>query len=74
MLTGTLPNLKRNEAQELIEAAGGRVSGYVSKKTSYLIAGSDAGSKLNKAEELGVMVIDESGLKQLLGIEQLSTK
>jgi len=68
VLTGTLPNLKRNEAQDLIEAAGGRVSGSVSKKTSYLVAGSDAGSKLSKAEELGVMVIDEVGLQQLLGI------
>ena len=68
VLTGTLPNLKRNEAQDLIEAAGGRVSGSVSKKTSYLVTGSDAGSKLSKAEELGVMVIDEVGLQQLLGI------
>ena len=67
MLTGTLPSLKRNEAQELIEAAGGKVSGSVSKKTSYVVAGSDAGSKLSKAEQLGVAIIDEAGLLAMLG-------
>jgi DNA ligase (NAD+) len=66
VLTGTLPSLKRSDAQELIEAAGGKVSGSVNKKTSYLLAGSEAGSKLTKAEQLGVMVIDEAGLQQLL--------
>ena len=66
MLTGTLPSLKRSDAQKLIEAAGGKVSGSISKKTSYLLAGSEAGSKLTKAEQLGVMVIDEAGLLALL--------
>jgi DNA ligase (NAD+) len=67
VLTGTLPSLKRNEAQELIEEAGGKVSGSVSKKTSYVVAGSDAGSKLSKAEQLGVAIIDEAGLLAMLG-------
>jgi DNA ligase (NAD+) len=66
VLTGTLPTLKRNQAQELIEAAGGKVSGSVSKKTSYLVAGSDAGSKLSKAEQLGVAILDEPALLELL--------
>ncbi|MBM5828334.1 MAG: NAD-dependent DNA ligase LigA, partial [Cyanobacteria bacterium M_surface_7_m2_040] len=66
VLTGTLPSLSRSQAQELIEAAGGKVSGSVSKKTSYVIAGSEAGSKLSKAESLGVPVLDEAGLKTLL--------
>ncbi|MBM5809363.1 MAG: NAD-dependent DNA ligase LigA [Cyanobacteria bacterium M_surface_9_m1_291] len=66
VLTGTLPSLSRSQAQELIEAAGGKVSGSVSKKTSYVIAGSEAGSKLSKAKSLGVPVLDEAGLKTLL--------
>jgi DNA ligase (NAD+) len=66
VLTGTLPNLSRSAAQALIEAAGGKVSGSVSKKTSYVVAGEEAGSKLGKAESLGVPVIDEAGLQQLL--------
>jgi len=67
VLTGTLPGYSRDAAKKLIEEAGGRVSGSVSKKTDYVIAGSDAGSKLDKARELGVTVIDEAEMLQLLG-------
>ena len=66
VLTGTLPTLTRSAAQALIEAAGGKVSGSVSKKTSYVVAGEEAGSKLSKAESLGVPVLDEAGLRGLL--------
>ena len=66
VLTGTLPTLGRDQAQALIEAAGGKVSGSVSKKTHYVVAGAEAGSKLAKAQELGVPVIDEAGLRALL--------
>ena len=66
VLTGTLPNLSREDAKARIEAAGGRVSGSVSKKTHYVVAGEDAGSKLDKARELGVQVIDENGLHAML--------
>jgi DNA ligase (NAD+) len=66
VLTGTLPNLTREDAKAKIEAAGGRVSGSVSKKTHYVVAGEDSGSKLEKARELGVKVIDEEELTKLL--------
>ncbi len=67
VLTGTLPNLTREEATQRVEAAGGKVTGSVSKKTDYLVAGADAGSKLTKAQELGTEVLDEDGLLALLG-------
>ena len=67
VLTGTLPVLTRDDAKELIEAAGGKVSGSVSKKTDYVVAGSEAGTKLAKAEALGVAVIGEAQLRALLG-------
>jgi DNA ligase (NAD+) len=66
VLTGTLPTLTRDEAKELVEAAGGKVTGSVSKKTDYVVAGEEAGSKLDKARELGVTVLDEQGLRALL--------
>jgi DNA ligase (NAD+) len=66
VLTGTLPNLSRDQAAEKIEAAGGKVAGSVSKKTSYVVAGAEAGSKLAKAEELGITILDEAALLQLL--------
>jgi DNA ligase (NAD+) len=66
VLTGTLPTLSRDEAKALLEAAGAKVAGSVSKKTTCVVAGAEAGSKLDKANELGVKVIDEDGLKALL--------
>ncbi len=68
VLTGTLPSLKRADAAALIEKAGGRVSGSVSKKTDFVVAGEDAGSKLDKANALGVTVIDEAELMRKLGV------
>ena len=72
VLTGTLPALTREEATERILAQGGKVTGSVSKKTSYVVAGASPGSKLEKAEKLGVPVIDEAGLLELLaaGVKQ----
>ncbi|MFP6559287.1 NAD-dependent DNA ligase LigA [Paraburkholderia sp. B3] len=66
VLTGTLPTLTRDEAKERLEAAGAKVAGSVSKKTDYVVAGAEAGSKLAKAEELGVPVLDEDGMLKLL--------
>jgi DNA ligase (NAD+) len=66
VLTGTLPNLSREEAKQRIEAAGGKVTTSVSKKTGYVVAGADPGSKLDKANELGVKVIDEAGLLKMI--------
>lgn len=70
VLTGTLPTLKRNEAAALIEQHGGKVVGSVSKKTSYVVVGEEPGSKLTKAQELGVPLLDEAGLLALLGDER----
>ncbi len=67
VLTGTLPNLKREEAAAKIEALGGKVSGSVSKKTDYVVAGEEAGSKLDKAQKLGVKIIDEAQFLKLCG-------
>jgi DNA ligase (NAD+) len=66
VITGTLPTLSRDEAKAMLEAAGAKVAGSVSKKTSYLVAGEEVGSKLDKARELGVAVIDEAGMRELL--------
>ena len=66
VLTGTLPTLSRDQAKDLIEAAGGKVAGSVSKKTAYVVAGAEAGTKLDKARELGLAILDEAGLKDLL--------
>jgi DNA ligase (NAD+) len=66
VLTGTLPTLTRPDAEKLIKAAGGKTSGSVSKKTDYVVAGADAGSKLEKAQTLGVAILDEAGLRKLL--------
>jgi DNA ligase (NAD+) len=66
VLTGSLPTLSRDAAKDLIEAAGGKVSGSVSKKTDFVVAGTEAGSKLDKARELGIALLDEAGLLLLL--------
>src|SRR5208283_2169746 len=68
VLTGALPTLSREQAKALIEQAGGKVAGSVSKKTSYVVAGEDAGSKLDKARALGITVVDERELKRLLEV------
>ena len=66
VLTGSLPNLSRDEAKAMLEAAGAKVAGSVSQKTSYVVAGTEAGSKLDKATALGVPVLDEAGLLKLV--------
>jgi DNA ligase (NAD+) len=66
VLTGTLPTLSRSQAKEQIEACGGKVSGSVSKKTSFLVAGEEAGSKLTKAQDLGISILDEDALQNML--------
>jgi DNA ligase (NAD+) len=66
VLTGTLPSMTREEASEKIEALGGHVTGSVSKKTDYLLAGAEPGSKFDKAKELGVKIIDEAELRKML--------
>lgn len=68
VITGTLPTMSRDEAKSFIEANGGKVSGSVSKKTNYLLAGEAAGSKLEKAKELGVPVLDEAAVKKMAGV------
>ena len=73
VLTGTLPTLGRDDAKALLEAAGAKVAGSVSKKTDYVVAGEEAGSKLAKALELGVAVLDEAGMLALLSAEQDAT-
>ncbi|MBX3002560.1 MAG: NAD-dependent DNA ligase LigA, partial [Anaerolineales bacterium] len=65
VVTGTLPTFSRKEAKDFIESFGGKVTDSVSKKTSYLVVGEDAGSKLDKARELGIQILDEAALKQL---------
>jgi len=66
VLTGSLPSMTRDEAKERIQALGGKVTGSVSRKTSYVVAGEKAGSKLAKAQELGVTILDEEALKKIL--------
>ena len=70
VLTGTLPTMAREDARELIESRGGKVSGSVSKKTDYVVAGDDPGSKLARARELGVTILDEDGLRELARVER----
>jgi DNA ligase (NAD+) len=66
VLTGTFPTLSRDQAKDLLEAAGAKVAGSVSKKTDYVVAGAEAGSKLEKAQALGVTVLDEAAMLALL--------
>ena len=70
VLTGTLPTYTREEASSIIEQRGGKVTSSVSKKTGYVLAGESAGSKLTKAQKLGIEIIDEQRFKQLAGIDE----
>ena len=74
VLTGTLPELTREEAAALVKSAGGKVTSSVSKKTDYVVAGDSPGSKLAKAEEFGTEVLDEAGLRELLGATRSVTR
>ena len=74
VLTGTFPTLSRDQAKDLLEAAGAKVAGSVSKKTHYVVAGSDAGSKLDKAVALGITVLDEAGMQALLASTEPNTE
>jgi DNA ligase (NAD+) len=74
VLTGTFPTLSRDQAKDLLEAAGAKVAGSVSKKTSYVVAGTEAGSKLDKAQELGVPVLDELAMLALISCDGDSPK
>jgi DNA ligase (NAD+) len=67
VLTGTLPTLTRDEARNMIEALGGKVAASVSKKTDYVVAGAEAGSKLDKAQALGVSILNEVQFRELIG-------
>jgi DNA ligase (NAD+) len=69
VITGTLPTMSRDQAKDLVKAGGGKVTDSVSKNTSYLVAGEAAGSKLGKAQQLGVMIIDEERLRQMVAGE-----
>jgi DNA ligase (NAD+) len=69
VITGTLPTMSRDEAKDFIKTHGGKVTDSVSKNTSYLVAGEAAGSKLDKATQLGLPVIDETALRQMVGAE-----
>jgi DNA ligase (NAD+) len=73
VLTGTLPTLSRDQAKDMLEALGAKVAGSVSKKTHCVVAGTEAGSKLDKAQELGIQVLDEAGLLALVA-EHVASK